>query len=134
MSRWSDSAWEAARPVYEKILEHPFVRALADGTLSAERFRFYLRQDALYLVGLDARAAARVAAGDGQGAFVGSLRVAHIFHVSSCHALSQKSHSMRVQRTKMSVMRRRVPSPAASASASQMAVASAVEAAKAGSA
>lgn len=57
MSRWSDSAWEAARPVYEKILEHPFVRALADGTLSAERFRFYLRQDALYLDGYARRLA-----------------------------------------------------------------------------
>ena len=61
MSRWSDSAWEAARPVYEKILEHPFVRALADGTLSAERFRFYLRQDALYLDGY-ARRLAHIAA------------------------------------------------------------------------
>lgn len=61
MNRWSDSAWEAARPVYEKILEHPFVRALADGTLSAERFRFYLRQDALYLDGY-ARRLAHIAA------------------------------------------------------------------------
>jgi len=61
MSHWSDSAWEAARPVYEKILEHPFVRALADGTLSAERFRFYLRQDALYLDGY-ARRLAHIAA------------------------------------------------------------------------
>lgn len=61
MSRWSDSAWEAARPVYEKILEHPFVRTLADGTLSAERFRFYLRQDALYLDGY-ARRLAHIAA------------------------------------------------------------------------
>lgn len=61
MSRWSDSAWEAAHPVYEKILEHPFVRALADGTLSAERFRFYLRQDALYLDGY-ARRLAHIAA------------------------------------------------------------------------
>lgn len=61
MSRWSDSAWETARPVYEKILEHPFVRALADGTLSAERFRFYLRQDALYLDGY-ARRLAHIAA------------------------------------------------------------------------
>ena len=65
MSRWSDSAWEAARPVYEKILEPPFVRALADGTLSAERFRFYLRQDALYLDGY-ARRLAHIAARRGR--------------------------------------------------------------------
>lgn len=61
MRRWSDEAWEAALPVYEKILEHPFVEALADGTLSAERFRHYIRQDALYLDGY-ARRLAHIAA------------------------------------------------------------------------
>ncbi len=49
MARWSEEAWAAAEPVYEQILEHPFVRALASGELSQERFEFYLRQDALYL-------------------------------------------------------------------------------------
>jgi len=47
--KWSESAWAAAAPIYEKIIAHPFVQSLADGTLSEERFRFYLRQDALYL-------------------------------------------------------------------------------------
>lgn len=47
--RWSEEAWTAAQPVYEKILEHPFVVALSDGTLSNERFRYYISQDALYL-------------------------------------------------------------------------------------
>ena len=47
MKRWSDEAWEAALPTYEKILRHPFVGALAAGTLPAERFRFYIRQDGL---------------------------------------------------------------------------------------
>jgi len=49
MEKWSAAAREAALPVYRKILEHPFVEQLARGTLSSERFRFYLRQDALYL-------------------------------------------------------------------------------------
>lgn len=57
MKRWSDEAWEAALPVYAKILEHPFVGALADGTLPPERFRFYIRQDALYLDGYARRLA-----------------------------------------------------------------------------
>ncbi len=61
MKRWSDEAWEAALPTYEKILRHPFVGALAAGTLSADRFRFYIRQDALYLDGY-ARRLAHVAA------------------------------------------------------------------------
>ena len=57
MKRWSDEAWEAALPVYRKILEHPFVGELSAGTLSPERFRFYLRQDALYLDGYARRLA-----------------------------------------------------------------------------
>ncbi len=47
--RWSEEAWIAASPVYERILQHPFVTALTDGTLSRERFLFYLSQDAKYL-------------------------------------------------------------------------------------
>jgi len=42
-------AWQAALPVYRKIIQHPFVDALARGTLDNERFMFYLRQDSLYL-------------------------------------------------------------------------------------
>lgn len=61
MRRWSDEAWEAALPVYEKILAHPFVGELAERRLSAERFGFYIRQDALYLDGY-ARRLAHVAA------------------------------------------------------------------------
>lgn len=49
MEKWSLGAWEAALPVYRKIIEHPFVAELAAGTLAAERFEHYLRQDALYL-------------------------------------------------------------------------------------
>lgn len=57
MKRWSDEAWEAALPVYRKILEHPFVGELSAGTLSPERFRVYIRQDALYLDGYARRLA-----------------------------------------------------------------------------
>lgn len=46
---WSFEAWEAARPVYEAILEHPFVNELAGGTLSRDRFMFYLQQDSIYI-------------------------------------------------------------------------------------
>lgn len=57
MASWSDAAWEAALPVYRQITGHPFVRELAAGTLDGERFRFYLRQDALYLDGYAQRLA-----------------------------------------------------------------------------
>lgn len=57
MKKWSDEAWEAALPVYERILGHPFVGALAAGTLSEARFRYYIHQDALYLEGYARRLA-----------------------------------------------------------------------------
>ncbi|MHA7986586.1 bifunctional hydroxymethylpyrimidine kinase/phosphomethylpyrimidine kinase [Rathayibacter sp. CAU 1779] len=41
--------WEDITDVRDAIDELPFVRRLADGTLSEDVFRHYLRQDALYL-------------------------------------------------------------------------------------
>lgn len=40
-----------AHKSWEASFEHPFVKALIDGSLSAERFRFYQMQDARYLEG-----------------------------------------------------------------------------------
>jgi thiaminase/transcriptional activator TenA len=50
MSR-SLSSWlrEACEPGWSELAEHPFLRGLADGTLPAERFRFYLEQNLHYL-------------------------------------------------------------------------------------
>lgn len=47
--KWSDEAWQAAEAVYRQILEQPFVRELAAGTLDRERFMFYISQDSLYV-------------------------------------------------------------------------------------
>lgn len=47
--KWSESAWKAAQKVYEAILEQPFLKEMAEGTLSAERFHRYLAQDEIYL-------------------------------------------------------------------------------------
>ncbi|MEZ5356903.1 MAG: thiaminase II [Bryobacteraceae bacterium] len=41
--------WSAAQPVYERILRHPFLLGLADGTLPRNRFEFYLVEDSKYL-------------------------------------------------------------------------------------
>ena len=41
--------WDAAAPIFEAILAHPFLTGLTDGTLPEERFRFYVKQDSLYL-------------------------------------------------------------------------------------
>lgn len=40
---------DAASGAWGASFEHPFVRAIADGSLSSERFRFYQMQDARYL-------------------------------------------------------------------------------------
>lgn len=47
--KWSEEAWRSAEPVYREILRLPFVQELAAGTLSRERFMFYIRQDSLYV-------------------------------------------------------------------------------------
>lgn len=47
--KWSEEAWKVAEYVYKEILQLPFVKELADGTLSRERFNFYIRQDSLYI-------------------------------------------------------------------------------------
>jgi thiaminase/transcriptional activator TenA len=45
----SDRLHEAAAPIWEKCLRHPFVTGIGDGTLDAEKFRFFMLQDYLYL-------------------------------------------------------------------------------------
>ena len=41
---------DAAAPLRERILGHPFVRGLGDGTLPGDRYQFYLRQDYCFLI------------------------------------------------------------------------------------
>lgn len=48
--RFSDELRRAADEVWEAMHEHPFVRGIGDGTLDPERFRFYVRQDYLFLI------------------------------------------------------------------------------------
>jgi thiaminase/transcriptional activator TenA len=53
--------WQAIQPIYKQIIDHPFNRELAAGSLSRQRFQFYLQQDALYLTDF-ARALALIGA------------------------------------------------------------------------
>jgi thiaminase/transcriptional activator TenA len=47
---FTDDLFEAARPIWEAQLAHPFVRGIADGTLPEERFKNWVRQDYRYLI------------------------------------------------------------------------------------
>jgi thiaminase (transcriptional activator TenA) len=46
---FANELWGSITSIYNEILAHPFLRGLTDGTLTEERFRFYILQDALYL-------------------------------------------------------------------------------------
>jgi len=58
---FSKQLWQSNLPLFEGCLALPFNRQLADGTLSRERFRHYIIQDAHYLLAY-ARALAVTAA------------------------------------------------------------------------
>jgi len=46
---FTSQLWTDIRPIYQKTIEHPFLKGLADGTLPRDRFQFYLLQDRRYL-------------------------------------------------------------------------------------
>ena len=45
----SERLRQAAAPIWEECLRHPFVTGIGDGTLAAEKFRYFMLQDYLYL-------------------------------------------------------------------------------------
>lgn len=47
--KWSDKAWEAVQPIFNKTVKHPFIKELMNGTLPKEKFLFYIQQDSIYL-------------------------------------------------------------------------------------
>ena len=49
MQTFSEWAWRETEALRQRILELPFNKELANGTLTRERFQFYMIQDALYL-------------------------------------------------------------------------------------
>jgi thiaminase/transcriptional activator TenA len=47
---FTQQLWESVSPLYSAIISHPFNEELAAGTLEGRRFRYYIQQDALYLL------------------------------------------------------------------------------------
>jgi thiaminase/transcriptional activator TenA len=50
MSGLSADLRAAAAEIWDAQHRHPFVRGIGDGTLALERFRFWIRQDYLFLI------------------------------------------------------------------------------------
>lgn len=48
--RFTDHLRHKAAGIWEAQHQHPFVRGIGDGTLSLERFEFWLRQDYVFLI------------------------------------------------------------------------------------
>lgn len=46
---WSTKTWKETLPIYQSIIDMPFIKELMDGTLPMEKFQFYLAQDSIYL-------------------------------------------------------------------------------------
>ena len=46
---WTKQVWTEALPVYNDIIDHPFIKELASGSLPVECFDRYLAQDELYV-------------------------------------------------------------------------------------
>ncbi len=46
---FTGALWRSIEGIYPEILAHSFLRGLTDSTLTEERFRFYVLQDAYYL-------------------------------------------------------------------------------------
>jgi thiaminase len=46
---FTSELWRSITSIYDGILAHPFLRGLTDGTLTEERFRFYVLQDTFSL-------------------------------------------------------------------------------------
>lgn len=47
---FTERIWQRVEPIWNSYLDHPFVRGLADGTLSKEKFQHWLKQDYVYLI------------------------------------------------------------------------------------
>lgn len=50
MATFTDRLLRSVAPIWEQVHQHPFVTGLGDGTLPVEAFKFYMKQDYIYLI------------------------------------------------------------------------------------
>ena len=88
---FADDVEEKAYGIRQAILKHPFITGIGDGTLDVEVFKYYIRQDYLYLIEYSrmlALASARAPDLDTMGWFAklldGTLNIEMDLHRSYC--------------------------------------------------
>ena len=47
--KWSEKTWQESAEIFDKILNQSFNQDLMQGTLTEDRFYFYIQQDIYYL-------------------------------------------------------------------------------------
>lgn len=50
MATFTDRLLNSVAPLWERIHQHPFVTGLGDGSLPVDSFKFYMKQDYIYLI------------------------------------------------------------------------------------
>ena len=50
MTKFTDQLWKSVAPIWEQTHKHPFVTGLGCGTLPVDSFKFYMKQDYVYLI------------------------------------------------------------------------------------
>ncbi|TGU86342.1 thiaminase II, partial [Mesorhizobium sp. M00.F.Ca.ET.186.01.1.1] len=50
MATFTDRLLRSVAPIWEQVHQHPFVTGLGDGTLPVDAFKFYMKQDYIYLI------------------------------------------------------------------------------------
>lgn len=65
--RFSELLRQETDAIWRASAEHPFLRGIGDGTLNVERFKFYIRQDYIFLIEFSRILALAVAKGDDLG-------------------------------------------------------------------
>ena len=88
---FSDELRRKAAPIWDKEHSHPFVTGIGDGSLSLDKFKYYMRQDYLFLVDFSraiALAAAKARTLEDMGWFARllheTLNTEMALHVSFC--------------------------------------------------
>src|SRR5699024_6770488 len=86
--RMRELLWGDVAGIYRGICEHPFITGLTDGSLSHDRFRYYIAQDAHYL-----RAYARALAGCAAKAPLAAELTMFVEHAGVAIAAERELHA-----------------------------------------